>query len=45
VQDRWFARLYFVKPVGLASLAAFWLASGLIGLLRADKVAAVLAVA
>jgi uncharacterized protein YbjT (DUF2867 family) len=45
VQDRWFARLYFVKPLGLASLVAFWLASGLIGLLRADQAAAVLAVA
>lgn len=45
VQDRWFARLYFVKPAGLACLAAFWLASGAIGLMRADAAAAVLSAA
>ena len=32
VQERWFARLYFLKPVGLAALIGFWLASGVIGL-------------
>ncbi|HXQ47026.1 MAG TPA: SDR family oxidoreductase [Caulobacteraceae bacterium] len=32
VQERWFARLYFLKPVGLAALIGFWLASGVVGL-------------
>lgn len=32
VQDRWFARLYPLKPIAIAGLALFWLASGLIGL-------------
>ena len=42
VQERWFARLYFVKPLGLASLAGFWVASGLIGLARQDTAISVL---
>jgi uncharacterized protein YbjT (DUF2867 family) len=32
VQERWFARLYLVKPLILASLVVFWAASGLIAL-------------
>jgi uncharacterized protein YbjT (DUF2867 family) len=32
VQERWFARIYFLKPIILITLALFWLASGLIGL-------------
>jgi hypothetical protein len=32
VQDRWFARLYPLKPLAIAGLALFWLASGIIGL-------------
>ena len=32
VQERWFARLYFLKPLVLATLAGFWLASGVVGL-------------
>jgi hypothetical protein len=32
VQERWFARLYFVKPLGLVLLAIFWIISGLITL-------------
>ncbi len=32
VQERWFARLYFMKPAALVVLIAFWFASGLIGL-------------
>ncbi|HEY2444635.1 MAG TPA: SDR family oxidoreductase [Rhizomicrobium sp.] len=31
-QETWFARLYLVKPILLASLAGFWCASGLIAL-------------
>lgn len=32
VQDRWHARLYFVRPLLTAALALMWLVSGLIGL-------------
>lgn len=42
VQERWFARLWPVKPLAIATLAAFWIASGAIGLLRLDDAAGVL---
>lgn len=42
VQERWFARGYFIKPLALAVLAGFWLLSGLIGLARIPAAAAVL---
>jgi uncharacterized protein YbjT (DUF2867 family) len=45
VQERWFARLYFAKPLMLATLAAFWTASGVIGQLRLDAAAGVLVTA
>lgn len=32
VQDRWFAQLYFLKPVILVILAAFWILTGIISL-------------
>jgi uncharacterized protein YbjT (DUF2867 family) len=32
VQDRWFARLYFLKPLAIGALALFWIASGVIAL-------------
>ena len=32
VQERWFARLYFLKPVVLAALSLFWIVTGLITL-------------
>jgi uncharacterized protein YbjT (DUF2867 family) len=32
VQERWFARLYFVKPLVFAVLALFWIATGVISL-------------
>lgn len=32
VQDRWHARLYFVRPLAVAVLAAFWIIVGIIGL-------------
>jgi uncharacterized protein YbjT (DUF2867 family) len=32
VQDRWFARLYVLKPLAIAVLAAFWIATGIIAL-------------
>jgi len=31
VQERWFARLYFLKPLALFGLIAFWMTSGLVG--------------
>ncbi|MBS0238771.1 MAG: SDR family oxidoreductase [Proteobacteria bacterium] len=31
VQERWFAHLYFLKPTMLATLAAFWAVSGVMG--------------
>lgn len=42
VQERWFARAYFLKPAMLATLAGFWALSGVIGLLRQDTAASVL---
>jgi uncharacterized protein YbjT (DUF2867 family) len=32
VQDRWFARLYWLKPLAILSLAMFWIATGVIAL-------------
>jgi len=32
VQERWFARLYFAKPLTLAVLALYWVATGLVAL-------------
>jgi uncharacterized protein YbjT (DUF2867 family) len=32
VQDRWFARLYLLKPAALIALALYWVASGVIAL-------------
>ena len=32
VQDRWFARLYWLKPLAILSLAVFWIATGVIAL-------------
>jgi len=32
VQERWFAGLYFLKPLALMILAAFWIATGIISL-------------
>lgn len=42
VQERWFARLYFAKPAVIATLAAFWAISGLIGFARAPAAACLL---
>jgi uncharacterized protein YbjT (DUF2867 family) len=30
LQDRWFSRLYFLKPAAIACLAAFWIVSGVV---------------
>jgi uncharacterized protein YbjT (DUF2867 family) len=32
VQDRWFARLYFLKPLALGGLALFWVLTGILAL-------------
>jgi uncharacterized protein YbjT (DUF2867 family) len=32
IQDKWFARLYLLKPLFIATLTVFWCASGLIAL-------------
>ena len=32
MQDRWFARLYWLKPLAILSLAVFWIATGVIAL-------------
>jgi hypothetical protein len=42
VQDRWFAGLYFLKPVVLTSLAVFWAVSGAVGLAKASDAARLL---
>ncbi|MBN8998118.1 MAG: SDR family oxidoreductase, partial [Rhizobiales bacterium] len=42
VQERWFARLYFLKPLAILTLALFWIASGIIGLVGRDAAAAIL---
>jgi uncharacterized protein YbjT (DUF2867 family) len=42
VQERWFGRLWLMKPIAIATLSAFWIASGLVALARVDAAAAVL---
>lgn len=42
VQERWFARLYFVKPLALMALAAFWAVSGGLGLAGREGAAGLL---
>ena len=42
VQERWFGRLWLLKPVVIGGLALFWLVSGLVGLVRFEATAAVL---
>jgi uncharacterized protein YbjT (DUF2867 family) len=38
-QERWFARAYLLMPMMVATLAAFWIASGVIGVLAVDRAA------
>ncbi|GGL55906.1 SDR family oxidoreductase [Wenxinia marina] len=42
LQERWFARLYLLFPLAVATLSVFWIASGLIGLARTGAAAEVL---
>ena len=43
VQDRWHARLYFLRPLSAAALFLTWLASGLIGLFAPVEITAAVA--
>jgi uncharacterized protein YbjT (DUF2867 family) len=45
VQERWFARLYFLKPLSVGVLNLFWLTSGAVGLLRLGEASGVLTAA
>jgi uncharacterized protein YbjT (DUF2867 family) len=45
VQERWFARGYFLKPLVLATLCLFWLLSGAMGLLGLPAAVSTLTVA
>jgi len=40
IQDKWFARLYLIKALIIASLAAFWVVSGVIALFVSYRAAA-----
>jgi uncharacterized protein YbjT (DUF2867 family) len=43
IQDKWFARLFLIKALTIASLAVFWIASGFIALVLAyDTAVAIL---
>ncbi len=39
VQERWYARLYFLKPLILTVLAVFWAVSGIVGMMQASAAA------
>jgi hypothetical protein len=40
IQDKWFARLFLIKPLVIASLVLFWIASGFIALVISYDAAA-----
>jgi uncharacterized protein YbjT (DUF2867 family) len=43
IQDKWFARLFLIKPLAIASLAVFWTLSGIIAaVISYDAAAAIL---
>ncbi|MBB4039499.1 uncharacterized protein YbjT (DUF2867 family)/uncharacterized membrane protein [Microvirga flocculans] len=42
IQERWFARLWLLKPIIIGTLSLFWLASGMIGFIEAKAAAAIL---
>jgi hypothetical protein len=42
VQERWFGRLWFLKPIIIATLSLFWLASGSISLAQMDLATGIL---
>ncbi len=42
VQERWFARLWLLKPVILGCLSLFWIFSGIVGLWKSDEAGQIL---
>lgn len=42
VQERWFSRLFLLKPLAIATLAGFWIVTGLVTLADIDAAAEVL---
>ncbi len=42
IQERWFGRLWLLKPLVIATLSAFWLASGIIGAWQAEAATRIL---
>jgi uncharacterized protein YbjT (DUF2867 family) len=42
VQERWFARMFLLKPIVIAVLSLFWLVSGLVALANLEAAASVL---
>jgi hypothetical protein len=42
VQERWFARMWLLKPVLIGTLALFWIMSGVVGFVRFDAAVFVL---
>jgi uncharacterized protein YbjT (DUF2867 family) len=44
LQERWFARLYLLMPLAVATLALFWMISGLVAVMRFETARAVLEV-
>lgn len=42
VQERWFARLWLLKPAVFGVLSLFWLVSGIVGFIRQDAAAGIL---
>jgi uncharacterized protein YbjT (DUF2867 family)/uncharacterized membrane protein len=42
VQERWFARLWLLKPIVFGMLSLFWLVSGIVGFVRHDAAAGIL---
>jgi uncharacterized protein YbjT (DUF2867 family) len=44
LQERWFARVWMVKPLAVAALSIFWIATGVIALARPDVSMAIVAI-
>lgn len=42
-QEKWFSRLWLLKPLVIGTLALFWIVSGAVGLARLDQAAGLLA--
>jgi uncharacterized protein YbjT (DUF2867 family) len=42
VQERWFSRLYLLKPTVIVTLSAFWIVSGLVALAAPETASAIL---